>query len=180
MTSCCWLTLATLVSLTQQTVQPPPPADPPQTSQSPPEQLDLPVSIERIQKALSTPPALKVNGDLPTFRVEVFGRTPSIKDFIGTDVFKGPVPRGSSAHQEFLAMVTPDEFRGYAVFTNKEGITVAVSSFGNAMLMEAAQLGIRKVQSFVKARQKEAARQEVAAALAALARARKEAGLPPK
>jgi hypothetical protein len=77
-------------------------------------------------------------------------------------------------------MVTPDQFRGYAIFSNQEGMTVAVSSFGNALLIEAAKFGVRKVQSFVKARQKEAARQEVADALAALERARKDAGLLPK
>jgi hypothetical protein len=174
MTSLCCLVLSALVPGPLQSAATQPPDQP----QSPPAQ-ELPVSIDRIQRALATTPALRLNGDKPRFRVEVFGRKPTIKDFLGT-VRKGPVPRGSSAHQEFLGMVTPDDVRGYAEFSNKEGIAVAVSSFESAMLMSAAQRAVRKLKAAMKEREKESARQEVAAALAALALARKDAGLPPK
>jgi hypothetical protein len=185
MTWLCCFVLPALAWVPQQAGQPPVAATrtvdlPPKRSQSPLDPEDLPVSIERIQRALSIPPALRLSGDTPVFRLEVFGRKPTIKDFIGTDVFKGPVPRGSAAHQEFLQMVTPDDVRGYAAFSNTEGIAVAISSFTNAMLLSATQRAIRKYRAAARGRETEAARQEVAAALAALERARKDAGLPPK
>lgn len=185
MTWLCCFVLSALASPARQAVPPPAavtrPSDPPQKSEPAPlDPQDLPVSIERIQRALARPPAAPLSADRPVFRVEVFGRTPKITDFIGTDIFKGPVPRGSSAHQEFLAMVTPDDVRGYAAFSNGEGITVAITSYANAMLQAAALRAIRKYKAAAKGREREAARREVAAALAELERARKDAGLPPK
>ena len=137
---------------------------------------DLPVSLDRIRRALARPPALNMNGK-PVFRVEVFGRKPTIEDILGPDFLKGPVPYGGMTHQEFLNMVTPKDVQGYAAFTNKEGMTVAATSLA---LQWALQKAIHKFEQARNEREKEAARREVQDALADLAKARLKAGLPPK
>src|SRR5262245_22765380 len=44
---------------------------------------DLPVSLNRIQRALAAPPAIKLSEEHPVFRLEVFGRKQSIEDILG-------------------------------------------------------------------------------------------------
>ena len=137
----------------------------------------LPVSLERIQRALARPPAIKLKGDTPVFRVEVFGKKPTIEDILGPEFYKGPVKYGGMTHQEFLNMVTPKDVQGYAAFSNKEAATVAATSF---MLQWALQKAIHKFSEAKQEREKEAARREVLDALAELDRARARAGLPPR
>src|SRR5688572_10021250 len=63
---------------------------------------DLPVSLDRIQKALANTPKLRFDSDdKPVFRVEVFGDKPTIEDILGPDFYKGPVKYGGMTHQEF-------------------------------------------------------------------------------
>jgi hypothetical protein len=138
---------------------------------------ELPVSLERIQRALSRPPAIRIRGDRVVFRVEVLGRKPTIEDILGPDYLKGPVPYGGMTHQEFLNMVTPKDFQGYAAFNNREGMTVAATSFA---LQWALQKAIHKFETAKQDREREAARKEVQEALAELEKARLKAGLPPK
>jgi hypothetical protein len=172
----------------QQNAQPPavPPASPgiaaeagQQPAQTPTlAPNDLPVSLRRIQRALSHPPALKLSGDRTVFRVEVIGRKPTIEDILGPDYLKGPAPAtGAMSHQEFLNMVTPRDVQGYAAFSNKEGFVVAATSIA---LQWALQKAIHKLKTAKQDREREAARAEVQDALAELARARLRAGLPPK
>lgn len=142
--------------------------------------LPGPAAQARIERALETKPALTPDTQRPVFRMEVFGRKPTIIDFIGTEVLEGPVPAGSRAHQEFLAMVTPDDVRGYAPFTNTEGAVVAATSLFNAALMQAAVRGVKGLGALNRRRAQAAASREVAAALAELQRARAAAGLPPQ
>ena len=137
----------------------------------------LPVSLERIQRALARPPAIKLKGDTPVFRVEVFGKKPTIEDILGPEFYKGAVKYGGMTHQEFLNMVTPKDVQGYAAFSNKEAATVAATSF---MLQWALQKAIHKFSEAKQEREKEAARREVLDALAELDRARARAGLPPR
>lgn len=137
---------------------------------------DLPVSLKRIRRALAQPPALHLNGK-PVFRVEVFGRKPTIEDILGPDFLKGPVPYGGMTHQEFLNMVTPKDVRGYAAFSNREAMTVAATSLA---LQWALQKAVHKYEEAKNEREREAARREVQDALADLAKARIRAGLPPK
>jgi hypothetical protein len=80
-------------------------------------------------------------------------------------------------HQEFLSMVTPKDVQGYAAFSNREAFAVAATSIA---LQWALQKAIHKYEEAKKEREKEAAREEVQDALAALAKARQKAGLPPK
>jgi hypothetical protein len=153
--------------------QPAPAAKPPQVKINPD---DLPVSLERIQKALANTPKLRFDSnDMPVFRVEVFGEKPTIEDILGPDFYKGPVKYGGMTHQEFLNMVTPKDVQGYAAFSNKEGATVAATSF---LLQWTLQKAIHKFSEAKDARAREAARQEVLDALNELDRARAKAGLP--
>jgi hypothetical protein len=139
---------------------------------------DLPVSVERVQRALSKPPAIDVHADKSVFRVEVLGRKVSIEDLLGPDYLKGPVPGGAGmTHQEFLDMVTPKDFQGYAPYTNREAATIAATSIA---LKWAVQKAIHKYQTAQQERDREAARREVQDALAELERARLKAGLPPQ
>lgn len=135
----------------------------------------LPVSISRIQRALSRPPAIRPESTRPVFRVQVFSRSPTIDDILGPDWRKGPTPLGAMTHQEFLNLVTPTDVRGYAAFDNKQALVVAATSFA---LQWAVTKAMQKLDEAKTERQKAAARKEVDEALAALKKARREAGLP--
>jgi hypothetical protein len=138
----------------------------------------LPVDLERIQRALEKTPMLRFDQqDRPVFRVQVFGEKPTIDDILGPDWEKGPVKYGSMTHQEFLKMVTPTDVQGYAAFSNKEGATVAATSFA---LQWALQKAIRKFNETKDERERDAARKEVVDALNALEEARAKAGMPRK
>jgi hypothetical protein len=137
---------------------------------------DLPVSIARIRRALSRPPAIRLDKD-NVYRVEIIGRKPTIEDILGRDYLKGPTPAGAPTHQEILDLVTPQDFRGYAAFSNREGMMVAATSFA---LQWALQRAIHKFETAREEHAREAARKEVQDALAELEKARIKAGLPPK
>jgi hypothetical protein len=166
--------VAALHGSPQQGSAPAPAAEPrsPET-----ESIELPVSLERIQEAISRPPAIKPSTNRPVFRVEVFARKPTIEDILGPDYLRGPVPNAGMTHQEFLNMVTPDEFRGMAMFTNKEAMVITATSMA---LQWALMKAVDKLKDARDERAKNAARQEVIEAMNALEAARKKAGLPPK
>jgi acetyl esterase/lipase len=135
----------------------------------------LPVNLRKIQRALSRPPAIRPETTRPVFRVQVFSRSPTIDDILGPDWRKGPTPLGAMTHQEFLDLVTPNDVKGYAAFDNKQGLMVAATSFA---LKWAVTKALQKLDEAKTDRQKAAARKEVDEALAALKKARREAGLP--
>ena len=137
----------------------------------------LPVDFAKIRKAVGRPAAIRPESGRPVFRVQVFSRTPTIDDILGPDWKKGPTPLGAMSHQEFLNLVTPKDVQGYAAFDNKQAMTVAATSFA---LQWAVQKAMKKLDDARTERQKEAARREVDEALAALRKARREAGLPDK
>jgi hypothetical protein len=137
----------------------------------------LPVNLERIQKAVSRPAAITPENTRPVFRVQVFSRNPTIDDILGPDWRKGPTPLGAMTHQEFLDIVTPNDVKGYAAFDNKQALVVAATSFA---LNWAVQKALDKLDQAKTERQQEQARKEVDEALAALRKARREAGLPDK
>ena len=139
------------------------------------EEIDLPVSVEKIQKAISRPAAIQPRSDRVVFRVEVFAKKPTIEDILGPDYLKGPVPYGGMTHSEFLNMVTPTEFKGYAIFTNTQGLIVAATSLA---MQWALMKAIDKLKDARTERAKEAARREVLEAMNQLEAARKKAGLP--
>jgi hypothetical protein len=137
----------------------------------------LGINIERIQRAVGRVPAIRPESTRPVFRIQVFSRKPTIDDILGPDWRKGPTPMGAMSHQEFLNLVTPEAVRGYAAFDNKQAITVAATSFA---LQWALQKAVDKLKDAKTERAKQAAQKEVAEALAALKKARLEAGLPDK
>jgi hypothetical protein len=138
----------------------------------------LPVSLDRIQRAVADTPMLRFDqSDKPVFRVQVFGENPTIEDILGPDFAKGPVRYGSMTHQEFLNLVTPNDVKGYAAFSNKEGATVAATSF---LFQWTLQKAIRTLNETQDELERAAARKEVMDALTELEKARAKAGLPAK
>jgi hypothetical protein len=139
---------------------------------------ELPVSLDRIQRALADTPMLRFDqDDRPVFRMQVFGEKPTIEDILGPDFAKGPVKYGSMTHQEFLSLVTPKDLQGYGAFSNKEGATVAATSF---LLQWTLQRAIRRLNQTQDEQERAAARKEVMDALDELEKARAKAGLPAK
>lgn len=139
--------------------------------------VELPVSLSKIKKGISQTPILRPQDARPVFRVEVIAKQPSIFDILGPDFLIGPVPYGGMTHQEFLNMVTPVEYRGYSMFSNTEGMTIAATSLA---LKWAVLKAVDKLQEARTERAKEAARKEVLEAMNQLEEARKKAGLPRK
>lgn len=136
----------------------------------------LPVSLERIQEALAETPMLRYDEfDRPVFQVQVFGERPTVEDILGPDWAVGPVKHGAMTHQEFLALVTPQDVQGYAAFSTEQGATVAATSFA---LQWTVQRAIRTFHDTQDERARAAARQEVIDALDALEGARAKAGRP--
>ena len=137
----------------------------------------LPVNVDRIQRRLARPPAIRPETSRQVFRVEVFGRSPTIDEILGPNWRRGPVPYGGMTHQEFLNMVTPRDVQGWAAFDNRQALMVAATSFA---LQWALRQAVQKLDDARTERQREAAQREVDEALAALRRARRDAGLPEK
>jgi hypothetical protein len=127
------------------------------------------ISLDRIQRAVTRPPAIRLTENRPVFRVEIFGRKPTIEDILGPDYLKGPVPYSGMTHQEFLDMVTPEGVRGYAAFSNKQGMIVAATS---AALQWAVMKAIDKYKDAKDERARREAQKEVDEAMKALERAR--------
>ncbi len=80
--------------------------------------ITLPVSLERIRRELIHQAARSRNdshGLDIRYYVEVYGHAPQIQIFSpDEDLVHGPVPYGGMTHQEFLNLVTPQEFRAPA------------------------------------------------------------------
>jgi hypothetical protein len=138
---------------------------------------ELPVSLDRIQRALSTKPAIELKEEHPVFRLEIFGSKPTLEDILGEKFWLGPSKYGSMTHQEFLDKVTAPELRSFGGFTGTSLLQVTALT-----LMEqwALKQAVRKFQNAFTDHEREAARKEVVEAMAALERARAAAGLPPK
>ena len=80
-------------------------------------------------------------------------------------------------HQEFMDMVTPQLLQPYAGFTGKYLIAETALTLAETWALKTA---IRKFRDSKEDHEREAARKEVLDALAALEKARREAGLPDK
>ncbi len=138
---------------------------------------DLPVSINRIQRALAAPKAIELKEQKPVFRLEVFGKKPTLEDILGEKFWIGPTPYGGMTHQEFLAMVTPQLAQPYAGFTGGHLLAEAGLALAETWALKQA---IRKLRDAREEHERAAARKEVMDALAALEKARRDAGLPEK
>jgi hypothetical protein len=138
---------------------------------------ELPVSIDRIQRALSAPPAIELKEQSPVFRLEVFGRKPTLEDLLGEKFWIGPTPYGGMTHSEFLNMVTPELARPYAGFSGGHLVAQTVLTLAEQWALKQA---IKRFRSALTERERASARKEVMDALVALEDARRKAGLPPK
>lgn len=142
-----------------------------------PKPEELPVSLDRIQRALSAKPAIELKEQHPVFRLEVFGRKPTIEDILGEKFWIGPTPYGGMTHQEFLDMTTPKLAQPYAGFTGGYLLAETALTLAEQWALKSA---IKKFRTALSDREREAARKEVLDALAALEKARRDAGLPEK
>lgn len=133
--------------------------------------------MDRIQRALSAPPAIELKEQNPVFRLEVFGRKPTVEDLLGEKFWIGPTPYGGMTHSEFLNMVTPELARPYAGFSGGHLVAQAVLTLAEQWALKQA---IKRFRSAISDRERVSARQEVMEALVALEEARRKAGLPPK
>jgi hypothetical protein len=135
---------------------------------------DLPVSLDRIERALASPPPVDFKEQHPVFRVEVYGRKPSLEELLGEKFWVGPVPYGGMTHQEFMAMSTPKEAQPYAGFTGKYLVAETALTLAEQWALKQA---IHKFKEAKSDHEREAARKEVLDALDQLEKARKAAGL---
>jgi hypothetical protein len=138
---------------------------------------ELPVSLDRIQRALSSKPGLELKEEHPVFRLEVFGRKPTLEDILGEKFWIGPTPYGGMTHQEYLEKVTPKLAQPYHAFSGTSLLKVTALTLIEQWALKQA---IQKFRSALNNREREAARKEVLEAMAALEKARAAAGLPPK
>lgn len=78
-------------------------------------ETDLPVSLDRIRRQLNaTTPRTRQSKDRLRleYYVDVYGRAPRLELFLPTEnVTSAPVMYGGMTHQEFLQVVTPQEFK---------------------------------------------------------------------
>jgi hypothetical protein len=158
------------------------PSNPQPNGSSEQQTEELPVSLKRIQRALSQPPSIRLleargRDGRQIYRVDVEAEKIDIQTLLGKDFTRGPVSYGGMTHQEFLDLVTPDDVKGYAPFSNGEGMMVAATSIA---LQWAVLKAVDKFKQAQDARAKEQARKEVEEALEALRKARRAAGLPDK
>ena len=152
------------------------------STQPPSPAPELPVSLRRIQRALAKPPAIrlldpKTRDGRQVYRVDVEGEKIDIVTLLGRDSLRAPASYGGMTHQEFLDRVTPNDVKGYAAFSNGQGMMVAATSIA---LQWALLKAFDKFKAASDERAKERARKEVEEALEALRRARRAAGLPDK
>jgi hypothetical protein len=140
------------------------------------ESAQLPVSLDRIQRALAAPAPLELKEQHPVFRLEVFGRKPTLEDVLGEKFWFGPTPYGGMTHREFMEMVTPKEAQPFGSVTGKYLVADVALSLAEQWALKTA---IKKFQTARSENEREAARKEVLDALAELEKARREAGLPP-
>src|SRR5262245_8442144 len=162
-----------LLSAQQMATPTVPPASPPPAA-APVSVDDLPVSISRIQRALAGPPPIELKEQHPVFRLEIFGRKPTIEDILGERFWVGPAPYGGMTHREFLDMVTPKMAQPSAGFSGKYPLAETALALMEQWALKSA---IKHFRDAKTGREREAARKEVLEALAALERARRAAGL---
>ena len=130
----------------------------------------LPVSVDRIREGLGREPAFRFDG-MPVFSLTINERRPRYWDLQSPFLFKVE-PRTSTTrwHDEFQAMVTPDEARLYSpMLSASETATIAATGMlfaGAASLLKA---GFGEWQQGRREGKARAAVAEVDAALAAWA-----------
>jgi hypothetical protein len=130
----------TASSSPQQSAQP---ANPPPTA------AQAAADLERVKAQLNRAPVLKLDDNQLRFYVEVIGKQPSIADVIGSyDLINGPTRRGAPmTHQEFLNMVTPQEFYGSQGIKSYELLQFALTNWLGQQIIKKAIEDLRNAKS---------------------------------
>jgi hypothetical protein len=121
----------------------------------------LPVSVDRIEDNLRTPPAISLESTLPLFRVEIVAprqRWLTDIDWLGTSERVGRIPPFPTIHEQYIARVTPPEARMYSAFEGAELFQVMVTSLIQGL---ASRKVAAAVKDAVRKRHEEEARREV-------------------
>jgi hypothetical protein len=127
-----------------------------------------PESLQRIREAINRPPAIKIeNGQLRIY-VEVIGHWPSFAEMTkGYDFLNGPTGKGANpmSHQEFLAMVRPQDMYSTAGIKPSEILTMAAV---NVVGQWAISKALTKIGSYRKNKQMRDIQAQIDAELAAI------------
>ena len=137
---------------------------------------ELPYSLDRIKEELEKEPLIVLDLDgLPVFRLEVIERRPRAFELPGQfDVPWQPRPATTAWHDEFLAMVTPEEARLWSpLFTSGEIAQLAGTSLASLGVLELAAAAARRWRDARRRAREAAAREEVDEALRQFERQRR-------
>src|SRR5215212_4109844 len=87
---------------------------------SPIDPAKLPVSLSRIRLELAMKPESKTSGLKIHETIEVVGVAPKVQLWNPekAKLATGPVPWGAPTHQDFIDLVTPQEFKNYPIDIN--------------------------------------------------------------
>ena len=120
-----------------------------QPSNPPPTAAQAAADLERVKAQLNRAPVLKLDDNQLRFYVEVIGKQPSIADVIGSyDLINGPTRRGAPmTHQEFLNMVTPQEFYGSQGIKSYELLQFALTNWLGQQIIKKAIEDLRNAKS---------------------------------
>ena len=155
----------------------PPAAGAPAQAEWPESVIDrLPISLDAIkaglERAPDAPSSLRI-GQLPTFRVTVYGQRRSLlPDFQETlrQEWQAPIP-GGIYNKELLDMITPPQARSFGAFTNGDLAEVAGTALVTALAGRALYNGYTAARGALRSWQEERIRREVEAELDAFKRA---------
>ena len=133
---------------------PPPPAD------------DSSPGLARIKRRLKTETPLRDAAEqmpeAPTFRTSVTEHVDIWKFWGEPDEVAAFVrPTGGTWHNEFTAMVTPDEFRNAAGFGSAEQLQLAATSLAFAGAMKLLGIGVQQMKQAAQNRATRKAKEEV-------------------
>lgn len=138
----------------QTSTPPPPPAD------------DSSPALARIKRRLKTETPLRDAAEqmpeAPTFRTSVTEHVDIWKFWGEPDEVAAFVrPTGGTWHNEFTAMVTPDEFRNAAGFGSAEQLQLAATSLAFAGAMKLLGIGVQQMKQAAQNRATRKAKEEV-------------------
>jgi hypothetical protein len=146
---------------------------------TPDQELNLPVSLDKIKEALQQPPtiSLRTLDERPTFYVQIRERM-KIEELIASLNFKsGPVPAGGVYMQEQQRIMFPAVdnplVQPFAAFSQSELLTILIENLVGKYLGGKAMNAISKAD---RARAEAAAREEVRAAVEQYCNAQPNAG----
>ena len=156
------------------------PASPPQDTPAKDQELNLPVSLDKIKEALQQTPtiSLRTIDERPTVRVQIRERM-KIEELIASLNFKaGPIPAGGVYMQEMQRVMFPSVdnplVQPFAAFNQGQLLTILIENLVGKYLGGKTLGAISKAE---RARAEAAAREEVRTAVAEYCNAQPNAGI---